>query len=60
MTETVKIEELVKAIADDRGEDVLAWYDCEFLRCMELVPRRRREQFLLGVIDARVEDLITL
>jgi len=31
---------------------VLAWFDREFPRCMALVPARRRQQFLRGIMSA--------
>jgi hypothetical protein len=36
-----------KEAEDDEG--VLAWFDRELPRCMALMPRRRRPQFLKGV-----------
>jgi hypothetical protein len=46
-----KAEELEQALARDDSAAVLAWYEREFPRCMELVPSRRREQFLKGVFE---------
>ena len=44
-----KFEELKGLIraCDDHG--VLAWFDRELPRCMELIPQRRRASFLAGV-----------
>jgi hypothetical protein len=39
---------------DDTG--VLAWFDRELPRCMALIPRRRRKQFLLGIYKEVEED----
>jgi hypothetical protein len=46
-----RLEQLIDA-GDDDG--VLAWFERELPRCMALVPQRRRQQFLQGVV-ARVD-----
>lgn len=52
----IKLEELAALIATDDDERVLAWFDRELPRCMELVPRRRRAQFLKGVRHYVIEQ----
>lgn len=39
---------------DDEG--VLAWFDCELPRCMSLVPKSGRRQFLRGVYAYVIQD----
>lgn len=46
-----RIRELRDLICERDDEGVLAWFDCEVPRCMQLVPRRRRQQFLRGVYE---------
>lgn len=43
------LQELQSLLNQHDDEGVLAWFDRELPACMELVPRRRRPQFLLGV-----------
>lgn len=47
-----KLDDVQKAVEKKDAAAVAAWFEREFPRCMELVPRRRREQFGLGVLDA--------
>src|SRR5262245_14421768 len=42
----VKLDELLKPLAGGDDEAVLMFLCREFPRCMRLVPRRRRRQFL--------------
>lgn len=44
-----EIEGLAEHLKLDDGDAVLKWFDEYYPRCMELVPSRRRQQFLKGV-----------
>jgi hypothetical protein len=44
-----KFEELRGLIRAENDDGVLDWFDRELPRCMELIPRRRRASFLVGV-----------
>jgi hypothetical protein len=52
----------IHRIADEDVDNdaVLGWFDEHCPRCMELVPRRRRAQFLEGVFKAMEDDEIEL
>jgi hypothetical protein len=39
---------------------VWAWFERHFPKCMELVPRRRRGQFVAGVYEAYDDEIIEL
>jgi hypothetical protein len=43
-----KLDELRDLVGAGNDAGVLAWFDREVPRCMALVPRRRRHQFLKG------------
>lgn len=51
-------DELQQLFQDWDDERVLAWYDREFPKCMALIPRRRRAQFLKGVLYAVEEGMV--
>jgi hypothetical protein len=51
-----KFEELKGLIQAHNNDGVLAWFDTELPRCMELIPRRRRASFLAGVYTEVEED----
>lgn len=51
-------EELLALFGAWDDDRVLAWYDREFPRCMALIPRRRRAQFVKGVAFAVEEGII--
>jgi hypothetical protein len=40
---------------NDADRAVLRWFDKEFAKCMALVPARRRQQFLRGIMAADEE-----
>jgi hypothetical protein len=44
-----KLKELGRLMDAQSDEAILAWFDREVPRCMQLVPRRRRASFLRGV-----------
>jgi hypothetical protein len=47
----------LQALLDAQDDDgILAWFDRELPRCMALVPRRRRAQFLKGVLAMHEEN----
>jgi hypothetical protein len=50
-TEPISPESKLRRIAEELRDDdeVLAWFEAHFPRFMELVPKRRRQQFLSGV-----------
>jgi hypothetical protein len=59
-----KLDELEGILGDrgdqgDQGDDrsVIAWFKRELPRCMELVPARRRRQFVKGVFDSWMNEL---
>jgi predicted DNA-binding protein len=52
--EISKLEELLSAGGND--DDVIAWFERNLPRCVELVPRRRRAQFVEGVRGAFKEE----
>jgi hypothetical protein len=51
-------DELGDALSAGDDARVLAWFDKYVPRCMALVPRRRREQFLKGVYVAFEEGRV--
>jgi Protein of unknown function (DUF1778) len=51
-----KFEELKGLIWARNDHGVLAWFDRELPRCMELIPQRRRASFLAGVYTEVEED----
>jgi hypothetical protein len=52
--------------ADELAEDeevaarILGWFDEHYPKCMKLVPRRRRRQFVAGVLEAVKDETIGL
>jgi predicted transcriptional regulator len=56
-----KLDELAEALHTEPDEaNVLTWFDREFPKCMELVPSRRRGQFVQGVAEAYEEGLLPM
>lgn len=53
-TECEQLDDLVEA--EDDGS-VFRWFENHFPRCMELIPRRRRQAFLKGVYRFAEEAL---
>jgi hypothetical protein len=54
-----QLNELADALKIEPSEDeALEWFDREFPRCMELVPARRRSQFIQGAAQAYEEGLL--
>jgi hypothetical protein len=51
-----KVKELTGLISARNDDLVLAWFDRELPRCMELIPQRRRASFLAGVYTQFKED----
>ena len=54
-----KLRELRRLLTDQDDDGVLAWFDREFPKCMALIPRRKRMQFLVGVYGAHEDRDIT-
>ena len=50
-----KLRELRAAVSRDHEDVIDGWYRREFPRCMELVSRKRRDQFVKGVRRAYEE-----
>lgn len=46
-----EVDHLEALIADRRDEHVWNWFQRRYPRCMQLVPKRRRQAFLAGVYD---------
>jgi hypothetical protein len=57
-----ELEELSNLLAVTRpdGDAVWSWFVTHYPRCMELIPKRRRDQFLDGVYQAYEEEIIEL
>jgi hypothetical protein len=51
-----KLDELEALLDANDDHGVLAWFDRELPRCMKLVPRRRRQQFLKGLNERFKEE----
>jgi Protein of unknown function (DUF1778) len=51
-----KYEELGELVYAEDEEGVLGWFDRELPRCMALIPRRRRSEFLRGVYQEVEEN----
>ena len=51
-----ELDSLHQLIEDDNDCAVLEWFCLHFPKCMALVPRRRRRQFLVGVHDSHRKD----
>jgi hypothetical protein len=52
-----KLQDLKRLVGGGKDDDgVLAWFDVELPRCMKLIPRRKRPQFLQGVHASFEED----
>jgi hypothetical protein len=50
------LDVLERHIGANDDDAVLAWFEKELPRCMDLVPKRRREQFLRGVYECYEEE----
>ncbi len=44
-----EVEVLKEALSEDDDAAVWKWFQVHYPRCMELIPTRRREQFMAGV-----------
>lgn len=51
-----KLEQLEELLGAEDDEQVIEWFERELPRCMKLVPKRRREQFLKGMYEEYRED----
>jgi Protein of unknown function (DUF1778) len=48
----IEVEKLRQLLIDDDVRGVWSWFKQHFPRCMELVPARRRDQFVAGARQA--------
>ena len=55
-----EVEKLRALLADDESEGVWDWFKQHYPKCMQLVPARRREQFVDGVRQAYEEGRLEL
>ncbi len=55
-----QIDALKGLIKDEDGEGVWSWFKRHYPKCMQLVPTRRREQFVSGVYRAYQDGRIEL
>jgi hypothetical protein len=55
-----ELDLLGRSLEDEDGDAALAWFDDHFLKCMNLIPPRRREMFLAGVYRAFADETIDL
>lgn len=46
-----KLDELRSALDSGDFREIIAWYEKEFPKCMELVPQRRRNQFARAIVE---------
>jgi hypothetical protein len=53
-----EVDALKLLLDHDDNEAIWKWYACHYPRCMQLVPSRRREQFVAGVRQAYEEGRI--
>ena len=52
-----ELQVLYGLIEDDDDRAVLEWFCLHYPKCMALIPKRRRRQFLVGVHDAYREKI---
>lgn len=50
------VDGLKELLAKEDSQAVWAWFKRYFPKCMELVPARRREQFVAGVQKTHEDD----
>jgi hypothetical protein len=53
-------EPLVRIRHADLREGVWGWFARNYPKAMKLIPARRREQFIMGVMDAFADETIAL
>jgi hypothetical protein len=51
-----QVDQMVAFAADGDADAVWGWFADHYPRCMALVPARRRDQFVKGVIDGLEDD----
>ena len=47
-----KLDELAEYVREKDGSEVFGWYETHFPKCAAMIPVRRRQQFVDGVLDA--------
>ena len=55
---TIQLNNMISLLDDTDIEGVWKWFNIHYPKCMKLVPRRRMEQFINGVIRAWDEQKI--
>jgi len=56
---SIQIKNMISLLDDTDLEGVWEWFNSHYPKCMKLVPRRRMEQFINGVIRAWDEERIS-
>ena len=56
---SAEVDRLLKLLSGDDDEGVWRWFTAHYPRAMKLVPRRRRQQFVVGVKRAWEDERIT-
>ena len=53
-----EVDTLLELLADGDGDGVWQWFGKHYPKCMKLVPSRRKERFVKGVLLAHEEGRI--
>jgi hypothetical protein len=56
---STEVDKLLEACAQESEDDIWGWFSLHYPKCMKLIPVRRRDQFVKGVLkayeDGRIE-----